>query len=879
MPKSKPTKRSPEDFAEEIRAHLALEADDLQAEGLSETEARRRANASFGSRAASQERFILRNRLHWLDTLRLDLRFALRQLLRSPGFTLTVILTLALAIGANTAIFSLVNALLLKSLPYAHPEQLATLYARYTRIPGATAGGSRKSIDGETWELLRDNAPSLLSAVSSGMVSGINLRAQTPSGLQVQYLHVGRISAQYLNVLAIQPLLGRNFSAAEDQPGAPQTAILSYSLWQTTFHADPNILGQPITLKGEPHTVIGVLPDAAITPLNADLYTALQPSRGGEGGGSNYDVIFRLRNGVTWQQADAEINRAFAPLVARFLSTHPATHLAFAAVPLQADATRTLRPQVLVLMLAAGSILLIACANLAGLTLVRMMRRNTEIATRLALGASRWQILRQLWIENLLLALFGGAIGIGVGYLALRGLLTLLPEHFLPVASVPLDGKVLSFTLIAALATSVLFGMLPALTTRRINIRSAIANRGSSSHASLRLRQALIAAEVALTVVLVAASGLLIRTLIHLETLPPGFNPSGIVTAKLSLDDARYHDPAAFQKLLSASLTAMRQIPGVQSAAVGLTLPYERALNDNVTLRGGDGQPILTATGYATPGYFETLQMPLLAGRTFTDSDTATSQPVAIVNQTFAAKFLHGDNPVGRYLNKNTLIIGVVSDVQAFPALESLDIPVGTEETIYIPASQVDGKGLALIHTWFQPSWIIRSAHPSAELTGQMQQALASADPNLPFSGFYSMNDLLSKTLVTQRIEVALLTTMASLALALSTLGIFALVANIVAQRTREIGIRIALGSSIRQAMLHIGRPGVAASTLGLLAGLALSAAALRTLHSVLFGIPVYDPATLVAVVLTLAAATLLATTLPTLRIARIDPTKTLRED
>ncbi|WP_263355820.1 ABC transporter permease [Acidicapsa ligni] len=874
MPNS--SRRSPEDFAAEIRSHLELETDDLKAEGMSEKEAHRRARATFGSRAAAQERFYLRSRVEWLDNLRRDLAYGVRGMARNPGFTLTVILTLALAIGANTAIFSLVNALLIKSLPYNHPEQLATTYAHYAG-PETTDSGS--DLDGEQWELLRDNVPSILSAISSGIASGVNLQAKTQSGLHIQYLHAGRVSAHYFDVLALHPVLGRNFSEVEDHPNGPRVALLSYSLWHTTFNSDPNILGQPITLKGEPYTIVGVLPDAP-TPLNADVYTALQPSREGEGAGTNFNAIVRLRDGATWQQANSELNRAWTAIATRIAKNYPGYHASFYLVPLQKSSTEDLRPQVLVLMLAAGFILLIACANLAGLTLVRTMRRTSEIATRLALGASRWQIQRQLWIENLLLALTGGIVSIGVGYLALHSLLTLLPEHFLPIASIHLDLRVLAFTLCVSLVTSILFGMLPALTTRKIDIRSAIATRGSSGNSSFRLRQSLIAGEVALTVLLLAASGLLIRTLIHLETLPPGFSPNGVISAKASLDDARYHDHSAFDTLLANSTAAMRQIPGVQNAAVGLNLPYERPLNDSVTLN--DGPFAGKSTGadeiYVTPGYFETLQIPVLAGRTFTDSDTTTSQHVVIVNQTFARKFFANQNPVGHYLNKDTRIIGLVADVITKPGFTA-GAPISAEETTYIPATQVNPKLLALVHTWFQPSWIVRTSHPIEGLTEQMQHALAGADPNLPFSGFYSMSDLLATTLAIQRIEVALLSAMAGLALLLSAIGIFSLVANIVAQRTREIGIRIALGSTIRQAMLNVGSSGILASIAGLLIGLALSAMALRTMHSVLFGIGVYDPATLTAVILTLALITLLATTLPTLKIARIDPAKTLRED
>jgi predicted permease len=548
-------------------------------------------------------------------------------------------------------------------------------------------------------------------------------------------------------------------------------------------------------------------------------------------------------------------------------------------VPLQKGETASLRPQVLALMLAAGFILLIACGNLAGLTLVRMLRRTSEVATRLALGASRWQIQKQFWVENLLLALVGGAVGIGVGFLALRGLLLLLPEHFLPVAHVPLDGGVMAFTLVVSLLTSILFGMLPALATRSVDLRASMASRAVAG-GGLRLRQGLIAGEVALTVVLLAASGLLIRTLVHLETLPPGFNPNGVMTAKASLDDLRFHDLAAFTKLLNQSTTAMRQIPGVQQAAVGLSLPYERSLNDQIALSDGKeaGQQVQTDLVYITPGYFEALQIPLLAGRSFTEADGPDAQHVAIVNQIFVRKFFHGVNPVGRYVDKNIRIVGVVEEVATAPGLDSA-APLTGEEAMYIPASQMDAQLLPLVHVWFQPSWIVRTAGPVEGLPAQMQRALTSVDPSLPFSGFYSMRDLLAKTLAMQRIEVALLGAMASLALLLSAVGIFALVANMVAQRTREIGIRMALGSTVGQAMVRIGRSGAGASVLGLFLGLVLCVGALRVMSSVLYGVGVYDVPTILTVVLTLALVTLIATTVPTLRIARIDPAKTLRDE
>jgi predicted permease len=761
---------------------------------------------------------------------------------------------------------------MLKSLPYAHPEKMGTIYAR---VSGALSSDEPIDIDGERWELLRDNVPALISAVSGG-TSGVNLRA----GSHVQYVHDGRISAHYFDVLGLQPVIGRNFSQDEDRPQRPKAVILSHSAWRNVFGADQGILGQFILLKSEPHVVVGVLPQDATTPLNAEVYTPLQPSREGEGGGTNFSVIMRLRDGATWQQADAEINRAWVLRSQHFEKNNPGAKIAYRSVSLQKGQTDSLRPQVLALMLAAGAILLIACANLAGLTLVRLLRRTSEVATRLALGASGWQIQKQFWIENLLLALVGGAVGIGLGFLGLRVLLLQLPEHFLPVASVPLDSRVMGFTLVVSLLTSILFGMLPALAARKVDLRSSMASRSGSRVASLRLRQSLIAGEVALAVVLLAGSGLLIRTLIHLETLPPGFDPKGVMVAKASLDDVRFHDPAAFRKLLDESAAAMRQIPGVKNAAIGLSLPYESIPNDEVTLSDGKeaGQQDGTDVLYVTPGYFETLQMPVLAGRVFSDADGPNAQRVAVVNQAFARKFYGGSNPVGRYINKDTLIVGEVTDVPISSNLYPV-APLMSEQAVYIPAAQVNAGFLSLVHVWFQPDWVVRTAGPVEGLTAEMQRALASVDPSLPISGFYGMKDLLARTLATQRIEVALLGAMAALALLLSAVGIFALVANMVAQRTREIGIRIALGSTVGQTIVEVARSGAGASGVGLFVGLVLCAGALRVMRSVLYGVGVYDAPTLSIVILTLLLVTLLAITLPTLRISKIDVVNTLREE
>jgi len=869
------TRRVERDLDLEVRSHLQLLIDENLRAGMSPQESQRAARMELGGAEQVKQQVReqrLGDSLHsWIT----DFRFGARQLYKNPGFTLTVVLTLALSVGANTAIFSLVNALLLKSLPYAHPERMGTIY---TNIIGPSAASDeRHNVNGEQWELLRDNVPALISAVSSVRTSGVNLKA----GSHVEYVQDGRVSAHYFDVLGLQPALGRNFSEDEDRPHGPKAVILSYSLWRNVFAADPGILGQTILLRSERLTVVGVLPLGATTPLNADVYTSLQPSREGEGRGTNFRCIIRLRDGAAWQEADAEINRTWLSRSGRYeLAGNPGAKVSYHSVPLQKGQTDLLRPQVLALMVAAGLILLIACANLAGLTLVRMLRRTSEVATRLALGASSWQIQRQFWIENLLLALIGGVAGTAVGFLGLRSLLLLLPEHFLPVAGVPLDARVMSFTLTISVLTSVLFGMLPALAARKVDLRSSMADRAVARAGSLRLRQSLLAGEVALTVVLLACSGLLIRSLTHLETLPPGFNPNGLMVAKASLDDVRYHDPAALQKVLQESTAAMRQIPGVQNAAVGLDIPYEFVGNDWVTL--SDGKEAGRQGGadwiYVAPGYFETLEMPLLAGRFINDSDGANAQHVAVVNQSFARRFYGGGNPVGRYIDKDILIVGEVADVPISSGLDPV-APIQTEETMYIPAAQVGAPLLELLHQWHQPDWIVRTAGPVEGLTAAMQRALTAADPDLPASGFYSMKDLLARTLVTQRIEVALLAVMAALALLLSAVGIFALVANMVAQRTREIGIRMALGSTVGQVMVQIGRSGVNASLVGVVLGLILSAGALRVMSSVIYGVGVYDVTTILVVVLTISTVTLLATVIPSLRIASIDPARTLREE
>jgi len=811
-----------------------------------------------------------------------DLRLALRQLYRNPGFALAVTLTLALGIGVNTAVFTLVNGFLLRPLPYPEPDRLAVLILHQEGVSpqsGQFVQNDDNSQDGETWEMVRDNVPSVRAAIFGG-TSGVNLQSGSDSGNGVRYVQNMRVSAHYFDVLGIPPFLGRGFSEEEDRPNGPKAVIVTYALWQSVFQGDRQIMGKEITLKGEPYTVVGVLPQRAQPTGTADVFTPLQPHQSGECGGDNCEIILRLAPGATWQQVSAQLAQLHRPSFDKVATSKDREW--FYASPLDRNLDNGMREPVIGLMLAVSFILLIACANLAGLTLVRVSRRVPEIATRLSLGATRWAVLRQLWAESVVLAFIGAALGLALARGILSALPGFLPDEMLPLGGLPIDVRVLAFTFAASLFTSLLFGGLPALQTRRVDLRSsmAVGSRGVARGSS-HLRQSLISGQVALTVVLVAGAGLLVRSLIYLETLPPGFDATNVMTAKLSLDDARYRDAAAFHNLLDRSLAAMHQIPGVEHAAVGLSVPYERGLNDGVKAVDGKvaGKEWGASTAYITPEYFRALRIPLLAGRDISESDTPTSLPVAVVNVDFAREFFNDPSPVGLHIENSKrvyTIVGVCANVTKRPGMSG-DAPLATESVFYLPATQVDQGLVNVAHLWFQPSWIVRTAGPLQGLTTAMQRALTQVDSTLPFSGFHSMDDLLAKNLAYQRVEVVLLAVLAGLALLLSAIGVYGLVSNLIVQRTREIGIRMALGSSIRQAMVDVGSAGVVAAGFGLLAGLALSFLVLRVLRSQLYGVKDYDPLTLTIVPVMIAVIAVAASFLPTLRLTRIDPAETLR--
>src|SRR5438093_2125084 len=589
-----------------------------------------------------------------------DVRYAVRALRKTPVFTTAAILTLALCIGANTAILTVVDRVLLRPLPYPHPERLAIVVRSYQR-----AGELDTSQAGVTWVALREAAPHLELASFSDVGSGVNLVANG----QPEYVRQPRVSAGYFHVLGIAPAFGREFTDDEDRVNAAAAVILSHGLWAHAFHADPSIVGRSVTLRGEPHTVVGVMPPSFVDNRPADVWTPLRRSATGEGGGESYGITARLKDGVSWPEANAEVASATASIV-RERYGRGRVAVSMGITPLQRGLTADTRQPLLILWAAVGAVLLIGCVNLAGLLLARARSRSLEIATRMALGADRRVIVGQLLTESLVLAACAGVAGIALGYAASTAFASLLEDAFGVTGRISLDMRVLVITSAIALATSVVFGLLPALQISRVNLRDALTQSGSPSVAGAARswpRRAMAFAEVALGVVLLVGAGLMIRTFDHLMRQPAGFDSTNVMTATLSLQDVRYGASERMIRLFDDTLARMRQIPGVGHAAVALTLPYERALNYGFRFVGGNQPSQLVTMTYVTPEYFDTLRLPIVRGRAFTASDTLSAAPVIIVNQAFVRRHSPDQNPIGRQLaSSGTVftIVGVAGDVQ-----------------------------------------------------------------------------------------------------------------------------------------------------------------------------------------------------------------------
>jgi predicted permease len=815
-----------------------------------------------------------------LEPLIRDLRYAARMFRKTPSFTAIALVTLAVGIGVNTAVFSVVNALLLKPLPFPEPDRLGTVSTLFRSPRGQE---EQTSVDGKTFFAIHDNATTVATAVSSGgFGGGVNLVA----GGMAANVEQRRVSAGYFAVLGVPPVVGREFTPDEDREGGQPVAVLSHALWTRVFGADPGIVGRTITLRGEPYTVVGVMPRGFTTGAPADVWTPLHPSTKGEGGGANYGMIARLRDGVRWEQASQEIAQLGSPAARE--GYKPDVTAMSRLIPLQQGETADIREPLLMLWGAVGLVLLIACINLAGLLLARSAMRTREIATRMALGSGRAAVIAQLLVESGMLALAGGLVGIAVGWAVLDALKRLSTTVFPIGYPIQLDARVLAATLLLALLTSVVFGLVPALHASRVNVQGALAESGTRAVAGATAgwpRRLLVVGEVAMGVVLLVSAGLLLRTFVHLRSLDPGFDPRGVITASVSLQDARYQDTAKVDRLFADTLLRIRGVAGVDAAGVSLGLPYTRLLNlgfrrlDGV--RNGDEGGI-TNLSYITPGYLEALRIPVREGRAFTDADAASAPGVAIVNEEFVKKYYKGETVIGRRISVagDRAIVGVVGNARATSSgFSGYSGPLVTPPIIYVPAAQTTAAFLKLVHTWFSPSWVVRASGPSQTAAAAIRQSIAAVDPLLPIARLESMSDVQAASLASQRFMMTLVLGLGGVALLLAAIGIHGLIASSVSERTRELGIRLALGASSGQVMRAVVVPGVALATGGIAVGSAVALSVVRLLRSFLWGVTPTDPITFIVVIVMLLSVALTASVIPALRVLRLDPALTLRAE
>jgi putative ABC transport system permease protein len=866
--------------AREMQAHIELSVEELVARGISPGAARRQAIREFGNPALIKEQIYEMNSIPILETIVRDTRYALRVLRKSPAFTLTAVLTLALAIAINTAVFSVVDGVLLRALPYPHAEQLLLMEAR---IEASGERDRRTAQHGFAWITVRDHATTIDRAVFSTWVSGVNVVG--PAGA----IHADqqKIGSGFFGVLGVVPIHGREFSAEEDRRGGPPAVIVSHEFWRASLGADPAIVGRAITLGGAPHTVVGVMPPALQTGVKADLWTPLRAGTDGEGGGENYQILLRLRPGSSRAAADAELARLGSE-INRLSPVPQGVTIDYGTVPLQRGLTETLRRPVLMLWVAVGIVLVMACVNLAGLLFTRGARRSREIATRMALGGSRVAIVRQLLAESVLIAVFGGATGLLLGSVALdalKGLAENALELWQPIA---MDGRAVAAAALFSLAAAAAIGLAPALFATRMGVSDGLSfatARTVAAATSQRSRRIAVITQVALGVVLLIAAGLLLRTFTHLRGLDPGFDARGVYSASVSLQDARYGTSAQVNTLANSTIEQLRSAPNVEAAAVVMGLPYERLLN--MGIRHMDGPDVnvrgrmINAT-YIAGDYFTALRIPLRAGRAFDERDTSASAPVAVVNDTMVKDYFRGMNPVGRriaFAGATREIIGVVGDVQVKPGFGGDRGPLASMPLAYIPLAQTSDGFLRLVHGWFATSFIVRAHGSMHDVLPVMRRAVDGSDPLLPFAKVRSLDEVQNAAVALPRLLMVLLLTLAAAAVVLAGVGIHGLIAASVAERTREMGIRIALGATRARAVGTVAWPGIVLAFAGTIAGTFAARGMVSIIRSFVWGVSATDPVTFAGVAALFLAVAAAASVLPALRILRLDPAQTLRAE
>jgi predicted permease len=803
-----------------------------------------------------------------------DLRYALRLIRQNWGFSLTVIAILALCIGANTAVLAVVNGAMLRPLPYPQPDRLMQVVVIF-RHEGASS--TNDSHDGRTWFAIRDGVPSLEATVYSDWITGVNLGV---SGSGV-YVKQQRVSAGFFHMLGVPPLIGREFNADEDRAGGAAAVVLSHALWHKYFHDDASVIGRGVLLRGEPFTVVGVMPAGFRTDSKADLWTPIRPSTTGEGSGSNYGIIGRLKDGATREQASAQLNSLVPELKKAGVDVlrQGRADISLGVIPMLEGMTGDLRQPLMLLWAAVGFVFILGCVNIGGMLLARASGRIGEIATRLALGGPFSRIVRQLLIESTTLGLLGGLAGAAVGWGALAGLREFGALTFPFLETVELDWRVLAGTLLLTLIAGIAFGVAPAWQATRVDLRSAQSgSRGVAGRKRFISLGALVGGQVALTVPLLFGAGLFLHTFLYLWNMSPGFDPNHVMFARFSLEDARYKTSAKMNLLYDKALARLEETPGIEAAAVSLTLPYERALNEGVRIGSSDRSEI-TNMNYVTPELFRALRIPLLEGRLFSQADGPNSASVALVNQAFVKRYFKNGEPVGQTIKiegKDRAIVGIVGDVLDRRAGWGNYGPMGRIPMVYTPAAQFDDMG---VHIWFSPKWVVRSSLEGAQVVRAIEDATRAADPLMPMAAFQSVRDLKSNALTFQRFLAVLAGSIAALAMVLSAMGIYGLISNLVTERTKDLGIRMALGSGVGRAIQVALRPGLIWVLCGVAVGTAAALGFERFLKSFLWGVQPGDPLTLAGVGLGLLLATALASLIPASRIARLNPADTLRSE
>jgi predicted permease len=858
----------------EISQHLdrAIE-ENLQA-GMSPNEARRQALIHFGGTEQARESAHEERSLPWLETLAQDLRYGARMLRKYPGFTLVSVLTLALGIGANTAIFSLVDSILLRPLPFAQPEHLVSLTGTYPKGAFVALRNQVKSMD--------------VAAYAEGHEFNLTEQSEEPVRLTGAL-----VSAEFFVVLGVRPVLGSPFTPGDDKVGQDNYVILSHSLWQQRFGSDPSIVGRNIKLEGVSRQVRGVMPpDFRFPSAKTQVWIPLHndPSDAvAYWAGDFMPIIGRLHPGAGIPQARTEIRLFQSGIGKLFPWAMPDSWNAnISVVELKHDMVSDVRSRLILLLGAVGLILLIACVNVANLALSRAGTREKEIALRLAMGADARRVIRQLLTESVLLALLGGILGLLLATQGLQLLKFTLPADTPRLADAQIDWRVLLFTGVLAILTGFLFGLAPALQSSRTALASTLnaVARGAAASVSHRLRGALAVAEIALAVLLIVSAGLLIRSFWSLSHVDPGFRTTRLLTARITPNQSFCNDSARCISFYRDLLDRLHAAPGVSSAALVNTLPLggrvaKRALEiENLVTPPGDNPPLFWMD-VVTPDYFRVMNIPIVSGRVFTSEDLASStSPVVVISASTARRFWPGKNVIGAHLRLSSeeewrTIVGVVPDVRAYDLQRS--VPDWINGTIYLPYSEKATLEGGRVPS--DMSVVVQTGLEETQMQDTLHRTVTGLGADIPVSEVKPMHEVVSESVSTSASTTMLFVAFAALAVILGAIGIYGVLSFLVSTRTREIGIRISLGALPRDVLWLILKEGAQFSLAGIVLGLAAAFIFTRLLASELYGVSPADPLTFAAAALLMLLVTLLACYVPTRRAMRVDPMITLRSE